>query len=421
MHSLSNPFSTTDHITGVRAVAASILLYGPPGCGKTKLAKAVAGEAQAAFLSIGPSDVLSKFVGESEASIKQLFEQAKHMADRMESRCCVLFFDEIDALGVSRGGQGCGNGGAGKENGGGGGSENSSRRILAELLIQLTSLAEDMDLKSDEDHLDMDDVHAHVGDPNMRGKDSDGGECERGKDRTCTDLPNNRGECNGNRGRNEERDRGNGPPPPRPISPSSDKDDNHDSNGKSTATSDKNANVNIKPRIIVIAATNRPEDCDPALLRRFAIRVLVGLPSQRDRKKIIARLLEEIDHTLTNTQLKELSRETEGWSGSDLESVTREAVMAPIRECLRSAAITKMKMRKNKNKKHSQVEVANEKARDELLNRFRRLRPVTMQDFQEAIEFWTCGGGQDQMTAQMMSEASICHYDSDSSSEDLEE
>ena len=87
---------------GVRAAPASILLYGPPGTGKTQLAKAFAGEAQAAFMSIGPSDVLSKFVGESVQSIKTLFQEAREKAKRMESRCAVVFFDEIDALGMSR-------------------------------------------------------------------------------------------------------------------------------------------------------------------------------------------------------------------------------------------------------------------------------------------------------------------------------
>lgn len=62
-------------LVGVRSFSASILLFGPPGCGKTQLAKAIAGEAEAAFLSAGPSDIMSKFVGESEAAIRSLFDQ----------------------------------------------------------------------------------------------------------------------------------------------------------------------------------------------------------------------------------------------------------------------------------------------------------------------------------------------------------
>lgn len=63
--------------SGIRSNAASVLMHGPPGCGKTQLAKAVAGEAQAAFISVGPSDILSKFVGESEASIRNLFDKGE--------------------------------------------------------------------------------------------------------------------------------------------------------------------------------------------------------------------------------------------------------------------------------------------------------------------------------------------------------
>lgn len=75
---LALPQKLADSIlTGVRSMPASILLFGPPGCGKTQLAKAIAGEAHAAFLSVGPSDVLSKFVGESESSIRALFDSGK--------------------------------------------------------------------------------------------------------------------------------------------------------------------------------------------------------------------------------------------------------------------------------------------------------------------------------------------------------
>ena len=73
---LALPPALADSIlVGVRSLSASILLFGPPGCGKTQLANAIAGEAEAAFLSVGPSDILSKFVGESEASIRSLFDK----------------------------------------------------------------------------------------------------------------------------------------------------------------------------------------------------------------------------------------------------------------------------------------------------------------------------------------------------------
>ncbi|MCU0262284.1 MAG: AAA family ATPase [Candidatus Nanopelagicales bacterium] len=77
-----------------------LLLYGPPGCGKTYLAKAVAGELGAKFIAVGLSDVLSRWMGQSESNIADLFAYARVQAP------CVLFFDEIDALGRSRSGLG---------------------------------------------------------------------------------------------------------------------------------------------------------------------------------------------------------------------------------------------------------------------------------------------------------------------------
>jgi SpoVK/Ycf46/Vps4 family AAA+-type ATPase len=71
-------------------------MYGPPGCGKTYLARATAGEVKAGFLSIGISDVLDMWIGSSEKNLHELFEQARR------NRPCVLFFDEVDALGASR-------------------------------------------------------------------------------------------------------------------------------------------------------------------------------------------------------------------------------------------------------------------------------------------------------------------------------
>jgi ribosome biogenesis ATPase len=69
-----------------------VLLWGPPGCGKTLLAKAVANESKANFISIKGPELLNKYVGESERAVRQVFERAR------SSVPCILFFDELDAL-----------------------------------------------------------------------------------------------------------------------------------------------------------------------------------------------------------------------------------------------------------------------------------------------------------------------------------
>jgi len=79
-----------------KSIGGGILLYGPPGCGKTHLARATAGEIKAAFLSVGIHEVLDMWIGNSERNLHQLFAQARR------NRPCVLFFDEVDALGASR-------------------------------------------------------------------------------------------------------------------------------------------------------------------------------------------------------------------------------------------------------------------------------------------------------------------------------
>jgi ATP-dependent 26S proteasome regulatory subunit len=337
-------------LTGIRAAPASILLHGPPGCGKSKLAKAMAGEAQAVFLSIGPSDILSKFVGESEASVRGLFQKARRGAMKIESKCAVIFFDEIDALGRSRTDDE-----SGKMSHAGG--DNSARRVLAELLIQMTALNDN-----------------EIGIGNEV-------EVEEEYDGYCDD-------------------------------------DGYSFSGRSTMTTES------KPRVIVVAATNRPEDCDPALLRRFAVRVLIGLPSRKDRKKIIKRLLVDVDHSITSVQLDELALATEGWSGSDLESMTREAVMAPVRECLRAIAVLKKKESRvaslqsqqrsgdDSSQKKQSATHSTSTPRDALLNSFRNLRPVSNFDFEDGIAFFL---GE---AAFGINNNKNTHYDSSSSSED---
>lgn len=85
-----------------------VLFYGPPGCGKTLLAKAVANECSANFVSIKGPELLTMWFGESEANVREVFDKARAAAP------CVLFFDELDSVGVARGGGSGGDaGGAG--------------------------------------------------------------------------------------------------------------------------------------------------------------------------------------------------------------------------------------------------------------------------------------------------------------------
>lgn len=79
-----------------KAIGGGILLYGPPGCGKTHLARATAGEIQGGFLIVGITDVLDMWLGNSERNLHELFEAARRNTP------CVMFFDEVDALGASR-------------------------------------------------------------------------------------------------------------------------------------------------------------------------------------------------------------------------------------------------------------------------------------------------------------------------------
>ena len=79
-----------------KTLGGGILMYGPPGCGKTHLARATAGEVNAHFLAIGLHDVLDMYLGQSEHNLHAIFELAR------SNTPCVLFFDEVDALGASR-------------------------------------------------------------------------------------------------------------------------------------------------------------------------------------------------------------------------------------------------------------------------------------------------------------------------------
>ncbi len=79
-----------------KKAGGGVLLYGPPGCGKTYLARATAGEINAKFISVGLHEILDMWIGNSEKNLHEVFEAARHHAP------CVLFIDEVDALGASR-------------------------------------------------------------------------------------------------------------------------------------------------------------------------------------------------------------------------------------------------------------------------------------------------------------------------------
>lgn len=79
-----------------KKIGGGILLYGPPGCGKTHIARATAGEINANFINVGINDILDMWIGNSEKNLHEIFEVARRNTP------CVIFFDEIDALGANR-------------------------------------------------------------------------------------------------------------------------------------------------------------------------------------------------------------------------------------------------------------------------------------------------------------------------------
>ena len=98
-----------------------VLFYGPPGCGKTLLAKAIATECSSNFISVKGPELLTMYFGESEANVRQIFDKARQSAP------CVLFFDELDSIGISRG------------KGSGGGGE-AADRVINQLLTEMDGI-----------------------------------------------------------------------------------------------------------------------------------------------------------------------------------------------------------------------------------------------------------------------------------------
>lgn len=187
-----------------------ILLYGPPGTGKTLMAKAAANESEANFISIKGPELLSKWVGESEKGVREIFRKARQAAP------CIIFFDELDAIAPTRGGDH--------------GDSHVTERVISQLLTEMDGLE-------------------------------------------------------------------------------------------------------ILTNVVVIAATNRPDIIDPALLRpgRFD-RILYVSPPDRESRLQILKIHTKKKPLSEDVNVEDLANKTDGYTGADIASLASAAVMLALRE-----------------------------------------------------------------------------------------
>ncbi|XP_042496759.1 ATPase family AAA domain-containing protein FIGL1 [Macadamia integrifolia] len=232
------PLIRPDLFKGCRSPGKGLLLFGPPGTGKTMIGKAIAGEAKATFFYISASSLTSKWIGEGEKLVRALFGVASCRQP------AVIFVDEIDSLLSQRKSEG---------------EHEASRRLKTQFLIEMEGF--------------------------------DGG--------------------------NEQ--------------------------------------------ILLVGATNRPQELDEAARRRLTKRLYIPLPSSEARAWIIKNLLKKDGlFNLSEEDIEAICKLTEGYSGSDMKNLVKDASMGPLREALRQG-----------------VEITKLKKED--------MRPVTLLDFKNAL------------------------------------
>ncbi len=210
------PLKYPDVFTTVSATPPKgLLLYGPPGTGKTLLAKAVANESQANFISVKGPELLNKFVGESEKAVREVFRKARQASP------CIIFFDEIDSVAPVRGSSA--------------GDSQVTERVISQFLTELDGLEE---------------------------------------------LRN----------------------------------------------------------VVIIAATNRPDIIDSALLRpgRFD-RLLYVPPPNLEARKQIFKIRTKKTPMAEDVKVDDMARRTDGYTGADIGSVCNTAVMLAVRELIGKA------------------------------------------------------------------------------------
>lgn len=202
------PVKFPQFFTGKRKPWSGILMYGPPGTGKSYLAKAVATEADSTFFSISSSDLVSKWLGESEKLVAELFKLAR------ENAPSIIFIDEVDSLCSTRGDN----------------ESEAARRIKTQLMIE------------------------------MQGVNSNDG-----------------------------------------------------------------------ARVLMLGATNLPYNLDQAIRRRFDKRIYIPLPEAHARAGMFKIHLGDTPHNLSEHDFQVLGQRTEGFSGSDINTVVKDVLMQPIR------------------------------------------------------------------------------------------